>query len=161
MILRLMRLAVFTLCSILPTVTRVQAGEPPDTLARKAVEKLLKAYKGSDIEGIMDAVETPWFHNGKEVFRERDQLKREFHRELSREKDRAGMQHRITDCHPYKAVREKLREDERKLADEVLKEDDRVLLVRMGKVVAGEQGDRVVFLVRIRDGQAKVVGLKD
>jgi hypothetical protein len=138
-----------------------QADDSTDKLAKDAVEQILKAYKASDINAIMEAVEVPWFHNGKEVIKDREQLKREFHKELSREKDRAALQHKITDCVSYKTVRDKLRDEERKLADEVVKEDDRVLLVRIGKDVAKDQGDKVAFLVRIRDGKAKVVGLKD
>jgi hypothetical protein len=139
----------------------LHADDSPDMLAKAAVEQLLKAFKASDINAIMEAVDTPWFHNGKELIKEREQLKREFHKELSRDKDRAGLQHKITDNVTYKSVREKLREEERKLADEAIKEDDRVLLVRIGKDVSGDQGDKVAFLVRIRDGKAKVVGLKD
>jgi hypothetical protein len=137
------------------------AADSPDMLAKKAVEQLLKAYKASDINGIMEAVDIPWFHNAKEVIKDREPLKREFHKELGREKDRAALKHVIDNVVSYKSVREKLREEERKLADEVIQPDDRVLLVRIGKEVDGGQGDKVAFLVRIKEGKAKVVGLKD
>ena len=153
--------ALVVLVPMLAFLPPVRGDDAQDMLAKKAFEQFMQAYKASDIEALMEAVDTPWFHNAKEVIKDREQLKREFHKELGREKDRAGLQHRITDCVAYKTVREKLREEERKLAEEVLKEDDRVLLVRIGKVVTGDQGDKVAFLVRIRDGKAKVVGLKD
>jgi tyrosyl-tRNA synthetase len=159
-----MRWFVATAGAIFLFVTLTEAGRADDAvdkLAKEAVEQILKAYKASDINAIMATVDTPWFHSGKEVIKDREQLKREFHKELSREKDRAGLQHKITDCMAYKTVRDKLKGEEQKLADEVLTEEDRVLLVRIGKDVTGDQGDKVAFLVRIRDGKAKVVGLKD
>jgi hypothetical protein len=157
---RMVVAGLIAILSLAATLAQVRADDA-DRLAKKAVEEILKAYKASDIEAIMEAVDVPWFHDGKEVLKEREQLKREFHKELGREKDRAALQHRITDCVAYKTVRDKLREEERKLADEVVTGDDRVLVVRIGKVVTGDQGDKVAFLVRIRDGKAKVVGLKD
>jgi len=137
------------------------AEDATDKLARQAVEQFIVAYRTSDIKGMMEAVETPWFHNAKEVIQTREQLQREFHKELGRDKDRANLKHIITQVVTYKSVREKLREEERKLADEVIGPEDRVALARLGKEVDGGQGDKVAFLVRIRDGKARVVGIRD
>ena len=139
----------------------LHAEDPTDKLARRAVDRFLDAHKASDVDGMMLHVEVPWFHDAKEVITDRMQLRREFEKELAREKDRTNLQHKITQIVPYRTVRDKLREDERKLTDEVVRESDRLVLVLIGREADKDRGDKVAFLVGIKDGQAKVVGLKD
>ncbi len=142
--------------AVLSTSQVLIAEDKPDDLAKEVVGQFMKALRGNNLEAVLEAADVPWFHDGKKIIKDRDELKKEF-KELLDKKDLKALKFEIKRVVPYKDVRDQTNEEEQKLLDEVLdrSKDDRVLLVEIdGK-------ERVALMVRVREGRAVLVGLRD
>ncbi len=133
------------------------AEDKTDEQAKEAANQFMKAVKARDIDAVMKTVQVPWFHNGKKVIKERDELKQEFGK-LFEKRDFAGLNYEIKQVVSYDSVRKKVNDKERELLDEVVGKDDRVVLVVLDNKMKEE---RVTLLVKQREGKAAVVGLRD
>lgn len=155
------RKLVSALLTLLISQCLLYAEDATDKLARRTVERFFDAWRSGEVDAMLRSADLPWFHNAKEVLKDRERLKREFHKDLSREMDRSSLQLKVQQIVTYQSVRDKLREEERTLADEVVGASDRVVLAFIGRDADKNRGDKVAFLVRIKDGQARIVGLRD
>ena len=124
--------------------------------------KFYEAFESRDLEALMETVEAPWYHDGKAVLHSKDEVRAEFKALLEKRRDVKGK--KIADVkgvHCYHTVRERISPGDRKLLDQVVKEDDYLVLV----VLKDEQNPRatenVVVLVRVKDGAGKVLGVKN
>ncbi len=141
---------------VLSTSQVLIAEDKPDDLAKEVVGQFMKALRGNNLEAVLEAADVPWFHDGKKIIKDREELKKEF-KELLDKKDLKALKFEIKRVIAYKEVRDQTNEEERMLLDEVLdrSKEDRVLLVEIdGK-------ERVALMVRIREGRAVLVGLRD
>jgi hypothetical protein len=125
-----------------------------DALAREAVEQFTKAVKAEDVDAVMKLVDVPFFFDGKRVIKDRDELRKEF-TDAFDEKDLTQISVEIKEIHAFEAIEEKLKENDREMLKEVLAKGDRVVVLEV------DSKEKVGLAVRIRDGQAKIVGLRD
>jgi hypothetical protein len=134
-----------------------------EKLASEAVVKFYEAFEGRDLDALLIAVETPWFHDGKTVLSTKEDVRNEFKVLLAKRRD--VKQRKVADVKAvfdYGAVRQRTDPADRRLLDQVVKEDDQLVLVVL-KPEPGKPGttENVVVLVKIREGVAKVVGVKN
>jgi hypothetical protein len=144
------------------------APEPPvkdtaDEQVREVVGQFIKALQAKDGGALMKTVDVPWFHDGKEVLRDRDKLKGEFEK-IFQEKNLGELRFEIDQVLTYARLLEqfgdKVRENDRKLMDEVVSKDDRAVLLSVSK--PGRDGkEKVLLLVRTTKGAPRVVGVRD
>ncbi len=130
----------------------------PDDRAKAAVQQFMKAFKAKDLDGVMATVTTPWYHKGEKIIRNRDELRQAFQGLFEKKKDDLEELHyEIKTVIAYDAVREAMNDQERQLIDQVLTKTDRVLLIQIEKP---KMREIVVLMVSLKQGEAKVVGLK-
>ena len=107
---------------------------------------------------MLKTVEVPWFHKGDEIIKGREELRKEFE-SLFAKRDFKDLKFEIKKTAAYSSVRDKTMGEERKLLDEVLSGDDRVVLLEIETEKKGKE--KLILLVKLKDGQGKVVGIKD
>jgi hypothetical protein len=129
-----------------------------DKSSREVVDQFMKATQKSDLGAVLKVVDVPWFHQGDRVIEKRDDLQKEFDL-LFKKKNFADLKFELKRLVPYSEVRSKSMPEERQLLDAVLTANDRVALVQVDTEKKGKEN--IVLLVRLKDGQAKVVGIKD
>lgn len=129
----------------------------PDTPARAVVQQFLRFRQDLNQDDLMTTVDVPWYHDGKSVITDRAELAAEFKALLIRP-NQEKVSFEIRRLMPYRAVQEKFTEDERRMADRVLQPEDRVALIVV-RPVSTDTERKILLFVRMRDGQAKVVGL--
>lgn len=148
---------IIALCVLVLPLT-LGAEEPADKSAGETVEKFMAAVKSKDLDAVMQTVEVPWFHKGDEIIKERSELKKEFD-SLFTKRDFKDLKFEIKKIAAFSAVREKTMGDERKLLDEVLTGDDRVVLLEIETEKKGKE--KLILLVKVKEGKGKVVGIRD
>lgn len=122
--------------------------------AKGVAEEFLKAMKAEDVQEAMKVVDVPFFVDGKEVIKEREQVEALFVK-VFRNKDLTQIDYTIKEVHPAAKLPDLVNKSQRELAEKTVGDTDRVVIVAIGK-------DTVVVLVRFqRDGKAKVSGLAD
>ena len=143
-------------------------GDKTSEQAKAICEKFNKALFTRDVDAAMKLVATPWFDNydatGKGAMR-KDAAEVKKHLEeavkMIRMKEEVGL--KIIDNLTYEEMRVKvggkLKPEEKKMLDAVLKKTDRVLNVRF--TVDGTARSHFLMFVGWRDGEAKVVGYKE
>jgi hypothetical protein len=115
-------------------------------------DAFLKAADAKDAATMAKLADVPWLDTNRELVRDRDALPKAI--------DRAAAQavkpdERKVEALAYKTVRDKIEDAaERKLFDELLGDDGFVVFVANDGRLLSER----VFLVRVKNGQAKVVG---
>lgn len=136
------------------------AQDRAEEAVKQTVTKFMDAVKAKDIDAIMKLVAVPWYHDGKEVTRDLDKLKDHF-KEIER-KDFTGLTFQINDVFTYPKFLDahgaRLKEEDRKLLEQVVGKEDYVVLVT---VEVKDKKDRVMLLVRSRKGETKLIGLRD
>ncbi len=128
-----------------------------DEQAKEGVNAFLNAVKTKDAQQVLKLAAVPWFHDGKKVIRDRDELKQEFDK-LFQKQDFSEMTFEIKQVVSYGSVRGKVNDKERELLDQVVEKEDRVVLVALQNNM---KDDKVTLLVKQREGKAVVVGLRD
>lgn len=128
--------------------------------ATAAAEAFLRGFQFLNLDDIMKSVDVPWFHDGKTVIHDRKELEDEFARLLDRYRGTPKMQFELKKQMTYGSLRDSLEPEERKLVDEVLRPEDFVQLVRL-KNPQTNKGESIVLFVRGKEGEFKVVGLKN
>ncbi|VTU02349.1 unnamed protein product [Gemmataceae bacterium] len=128
--------------------------ERANAQAKGAAEEFLKAMKAEDVQELMKVVDVPFFVDGKQVIKEREQVEALFIK-VFRNKDLTQIDYTIKEVHPAAKLPDLVHKPQRELAEKTVGDTDRVVLVVIGK-------DTVVVLVRFqRDGKAKVSGFAD
>ena len=145
-------------------------GDKTSEQAKAICEKFNKALCTQDVDAAMKLVATPWFDNydatGKGAIR-KDAAEVKKHLEEQVKTIPKGMKGvvglKIIDNLTYEEmltkVGDKLKPEEKKMLDAVLKKTDRVLNVRI--TLDGKEVSRFIMFVGWRDGEAKVVGYKE
>jgi hypothetical protein len=134
------------------------AQDDADEQARAAVHQFMKCFKAKDLDGVMAVVQAPWFHKGQRIIRNREEVREAFQGLFAKKEDLDMIRYDIKTVIAYEAVREAMNDDERMLIDQVLTKSDRVLLLQLEK--PNKAKEIVVLLVAVKQGEAKVVGLK-
>ena len=167
-----------SVCCLVVALTTVGAsvscaddkGDKTSEQAKSICEKFSKALFTQDVDAAMKLVATPWFDNydekGKGAIR-KDAAEVKKHLEEQVKTIPKGMKGevglKIIDNLTYEDMLTKaggkLKPEEKKMLDAVLKKTDRVLNVRF--TVDGKEVSRFIMFVGWRDGEAKVGGYKE
>src|SRR5438105_9750070 len=143
-------------------------GDKTSEQAKAICEKFSKALSTRDVDAVMKLVATPWFDNydetGKGAIRkDAAEVKKHLEEQVKMilKGEEVGL--KIIDNLTYEEmltkVGDKLKPEEKKMLDAVLKKTDRVLNVRF--TVDGKAVSHFIMFVGWRDGEAKVVGYKE
>jgi len=166
-----------SVCCLVVALTTVGAsvscaddkGDKTSEQAKAICEKFNKAVFTKDVDAAMKLVATPWFDNfdgiGKgAVSKDAAEVKNRLEKQV--EPVPKGLKEvglKIIDNLTYEEVLtkvgDKLKPEEKKMLDAVLKKTDRVLNVR--STLEGKAVNHLVLFVGWRDGEAKVVGYKE
>jgi len=134
------------------------AQDDSDEQAKAVVHQFMKAFKAKDLDGVMSAVTTPWYHKGQKIIRNSEEVRQAFQRLFGNKKeDLEELHYEIKTVVAYETVREAMNDQERQLIDQVLSKSDRVLLIQIDKP---KMKEIVVLMVTVKAGEAKVAGLK-
>jgi hypothetical protein len=146
-------------------------GDKTSEQAKAICEKFFKALFAKDGDAAMKLVATPWFDNYVEkgegaIRKDAAEVKKHLEEQLKMipkggVKEEVGLKviYNLTYEEMLAKVGGKLKPEEKKMLDLVLKKTDRVLNVR--NTVAGKEVSRYLMFVGWRDGEAKVVGYKE
>ena len=134
-------------------------GKETDTRARKAVVQFFKAFKAKEIDDLMKAVDVPFCREGGKNVEKRDDLKQFFQQALQvRDPSKDTITIKLVTTLPKLEEAEgKFTDDERKAVEAVLGKDHRVVKVEWDRFGEGKQ--RMLILVRLQQGKARVVGI--
>lgn len=135
--------------------------ETPEALARKVAEQCFKGFVDKDVDSLMSKMDVPCSFGGGPVINDRDSLRRELEARVS---DISGFSENaklkktrvvgsLKDVED--AFKVSIDDRHRKLFNELLGSIHRLVIV---DAEDGEKQIPQVFLVRIRDGKAKIVG---
>jgi hypothetical protein len=161
--------ALVLLLAALPGRAPGQGADKNAELAKKAVDVFVKAVITQKIDAVMPTVDVPWADNlnleASKLLRKPKEVEERLDRLIN---GSAMIPKKVTlefkNIWTYEKVLEKfgkaLPESERKVLDEVLKKTDYVLHVAI-RSAEGEVLTELSFLVAIRDGKGKVVGLRN
>ena len=125
--------------------------------ASATVEAFLKGISDGDIEAVMATVDVPWFDDGTKILRSEDQL-RDLLSEPIREKELIGLNAEINEVLSFASLRDKATGSAGELLKQVANDKDLVFLM---KVTVGRKTDDMMLLVRVNDGKARIIGLRD
>jgi hypothetical protein len=145
---------------------KAEKADKTEMQAKRAVRQFGKALWAKDLDTLMKHVDVPWYDNLEKnrLIRDRDQLKKELQKLFPDSKAPAKVILSVKDVHTYAEVLEKygkeIDKEERKLLDQVLKQNDLILNVDV-KTPEGEQLTRTLFMVSFREGRPRVVGMRD
>jgi hypothetical protein len=123
--------------------------------------KFYDAFENRDLDALLTTIETPWYHDGKAVLHTKDEVRAEFKALLDKRRDvKSRKAADVKGVHCYHTVRDRISPNDRKLLDQVMKEDDYLVLVILKSEDNAKAAENVVVLVRIKDGIARVIGIK-
>ena len=143
-------------------------GDKTSEQAKAICEKFNKALFANDVDAAMKLVATPWFDNygekGNNIRKDAAEVKKHLEEQVETTKGTKGeVGLKIIDNLTYEEmltkVGDKLKPEEKKMLDAVLKKTDRVLNVHF--TVDGKALSHFIMFVGWRDGEAKVVGYKE
>ena len=136
-----------------------ERGAKSDALAKEAVEQFFKAFKAKDLEALMKGADVPFCREGGKNLAKREDLKQFLQKALDRRdpsKDSMRIA-RVTTLPKLEEAEGKFTEAERKTVETVLGKDHRVVKVEWDR--HGEGKHKVLFFIRLQEGEAKVVGI--
>ena len=134
-------------------------GNGTDAKARAAVEQFFKAFKAKDLEGLVKTADVPFCREGGKNIEKRDDLEK-FFRKALRARDPSNdtiVIKLVTTLPKLEESDGKFTDDERKVVEEVLGKDHRVVKVEWNRF--GEGVHKTLIFVRLLDGKAKVAGI--
>ncbi len=147
---------------ILPFTSALLAQEKVDkhdVLARETADQFIKVIK-SDIEAVMKMVDVP-FCFPRENIKDRETLRTKLESLVRRNQEsKANVECKVQAIYSFANLEKKLKLPERdhKLLKEVLEKTDRVVIYTL--ITNPPRDDRAAVFVRIREGKAKVVGIR-
>lgn len=152
-----MRVALPLFVIIAVPLVALAAADKVDDQVKKVVDQFAAAVKAEDVDAVMKVVDVPWFDDGKRIIRERDELKKHF-QEIFKEKDLTTFTYEIDEVNRFGDIQGEVSEQDRELLKGVVDKDDRVVSLTIKQ---GDKKHKVHLGVRLRKGEAKIVGLKD
>ena len=123
----------------------------------QVVDAFVKAMRSHDLDALMKTVDVPWFHDGKKIIKSEEEL-RVFFGEPLEEKEFSELKAEIMAVQQFQAVRDSLNGRTGELLKEVAHDDD--LLFRL-TISWGSRTEGMMLLVRVEEGGAKIIGLRD
>jgi hypothetical protein len=124
--------------------------------------KFYEAFENRDVDAILETIETPWYHDGKAILHSKDEVRTEFKALLEKRREvKTRKVAEVKGVHCYHTVRERVSANDRKLLDQVVREDDYLVLVQLKQANSPGTTENVVVLVRVKDGAARVIGVKN
>ncbi|MSR31309.1 MAG: hypothetical protein EXR99_07380 [Gemmataceae bacterium] len=135
--------------------TPVRADEKSEKLAREAVEKIFKALKAEDIDGVMKAVSFPYY-DGKELIRDSAEFKKKISN-FFENADFTTLTFEIKEIHEFAKIKDQIKDEDKEKVNEILKDGDMVVMTSFEK---DGKASKIGWGVAIRDGKAKIVGGK-
>ncbi len=148
---------IFGMFAVLPIGSPAQEkghADKRDAAAKEIAEKFMTALmKGDDVDRVMKTVGVPFFAAGEKfaakVFNDPEQLKEMLDKPAAPPK----YELKVLTVYPFGALPASFFGDnDHKLVKEILKKDDRIVMVRHQRLMA--------VAVRFTDGDVKVVGLR-
>lgn len=127
-----------------------KARPTPGEQARAVTQRLIDHVRRKELVDVMKLVDVPWGEDGRRVVQRRDALEA-FFRKTLREENLADVEWKVGQTVSLTDYRKEAPPKERKVLEKVLTDADRVV-----RVVA--DGEHVVLYVRLREGEAQVVG---
>jgi hypothetical protein len=124
-----------------------------DKLAREAYLRFCQAFNKKDLDGLMKVVDIPWLASGKPVVKDRDKLQKIWKDLLARKNIGVPLPLPNWKVEPVAFLRKAAKEDKEfltRLKELGLTKEDRVV----------NEGI-TIFIVRLRKGEAKIVGYFD
>jgi hypothetical protein len=126
-----------------------------DDKAKEVYGQFLKSIKANDFEGMMKIVDVPWLDTTLPIIRDEKVLRKQFKELLDDDKELAKVKFSldVKEILSYDRFRKRFKEDDDnreflKLLDEMkLTHEDRVIVETF-----------TAFLIRIRNGKARIVG---
>ena len=132
------------------------AADKDEDKAKEVAVAFLKTVKDKDLDALMKLTTAPFVYRDGEkpkLHKEAADVKAWFKEKLDGLKDPGKVPTEIDKLVPFSELREKIPdEDDRKLIDEAVGKDGFVAFLTA-------DGKKVVVLIRIKDGKAKVAGL--
>jgi hypothetical protein len=129
--------------------------------AEAVVTTFMTAFKDKQLDPLMATVAVPWFHNGKTILRDQPAVRQAFETLFAKQKDTSKIVFAIKKVVPYETIRDAMNDEERGQLDQVMGASDRAVLLVMANPARQKPPETVVVLVRVKDGQGKVVGIKN
>jgi hypothetical protein len=160
-----LHLLVFVVCSLLVPDGHGQCNHLDAKtlkLTSDITVKFYESFENRDLDAVLATIDAPWYHDGKAVLHSKDEVRAEFKALLEKRRDVKGR--KVADvkgAHCYHTVRDRINPNERKLLDQVVKDDDYLVLVVLRAENNSKANENVVVLVRVKDGAAKVLGVKN
>lgn len=131
----------------------------PEDRARDTVAAFTKALKAKDVDALMKISDVPFCHDGKEIFKERDQLQEMFAKNVKKQ-NFADVKFDIQDVGTLeeleKKAGKKLKEEKRDKLVEVLGKEHRVVLIEIDD---GEQKHKAGLAIRLDGDKAVIVAI--
>jgi hypothetical protein len=131
-------------------------------LTSEVTARFYESFENRDLDVLMNTVEAPWYHDGKAVLHSKGEVRAEFKALMEKRRDVKGR--KVADVkgvHCFHTVRERISPNDRKLLDQVVKDDDYLVLVVLKSEADPKVTENIVVLVRVKDGSARVVGIKN
>lgn len=131
-------------------------------LTTEVTIKFYEAFEKRDLDGLLANIETPWYHDGRAVLHSKVEVREEFKALFEQRRDLGNR--KVADAksvHCYHTVRDRISPSDRRILDQVAKENDYVVLVILRDEQNPKQMKNVTVIVRVTDGTAKVVGVKN
>jgi hypothetical protein len=123
--------------------------------AKETVRQFLKAAKAMDLDRLLKHADAPWYTYDDEIIKDRDALKGVLKSIVERVGQGRSLPEDVSLVTSYGEVRDVLfKEQQRGRADQVLTNNDWVVFAQKDRKVTGD-----CFLVRVREGKCKVVGV--
>jgi hypothetical protein len=134
-------------------------GDDLEAAAQTVLKDFFRARERRNLDDLMKTVDVPWYHDGKSVITDRKELAQEFHGLLAR-KGQSKADYQVRRLLPYRLLKDRFTADERRMIDSVLTDEDRIALVTV-RPAGTDQESTMLLFVRLRNGQAKVVGIRN
>lgn len=127
-----------------------------DNRTKKVVAPFLGGLRTKDVEVMLKVADVPWYHNGKKVIRNRDDLKKELQEVVKRDFNMAGFYYKA--LNRFADVMGELTDEQRALAKGVVDPEDTVVTIQ---VYLPKNVEQIIHLVLRRNGELKVIGVID
>ncbi|MEQ8788286.1 MAG: hypothetical protein RIC55_18400 [Pirellulaceae bacterium] len=136
----------------------VKGSELPGFMAASAaVDAFFQAMRAEDLDALMETVDVPWFHDGKKIVESKDELQTQFGG-LLQAKDFSTIKATVKQVQAFGPLRDQASGQSGELLKKMAHDSD--LFFHL-EIALGEKSDGMILLVRVDDGKAKVIGLRD
>ena len=151
---------------LIPLIVQANAQDEPQPVGAElkgfmagsqTINAFIKAMRNHDLDAVMKTVDVPYFHDGKKIIKSEEEL-RDLFREPLAEKEFSELKADIMAVKQFKTVQDSLNGKTGELLKEVAQDDD--LMFRL-TITWRSKMEGMMLLVRVTDGGAKIIGLRD